>query len=172
MTLYENYNVIAFKSCIQKFTVWRLRKKYSFGGPEVFLRIETDLDFSRPWFSKIKVQIKRPFGLQQTFCRRAGKSRQFALVAQRCNLALQPNLELIQRQTWFFVQSCRARVFTSLYQSAHTKWVKKLFKLYLHFWSMSDYSMPTCPSYFQKLFCLPTHLKHLWKLSLDKSLVF
>ena len=39
------------------------------------------------------------FGLQQTFCKRAGKSRQFALVAQRCNLALQPNLELIQRQT-------------------------------------------------------------------------
>ena len=56
------------------------------------------------------------FGLQQTFCKRAGKSRQFALVAQRCNLALQPNLELIQRQTWFFVQSCRARlVFTSLH---------------------------------------------------------
>ena len=55
------------------------------------------------------------FGLQQTFCRRAGKSLQFALVAQRCNLALQPNLELIQRQTWFFVQSCRARVFTSLH---------------------------------------------------------
>ena len=115
MTVYENYNVIEFKSCIQKFTVWRLRKKYSFGGPEVFLRFESDHDFSRPWFSKIKVQIKRPFGLQQTFCRRAGKSRQFALVAQRCNLALQPNLELIQRQTWFFVQSCRARVFTSLY---------------------------------------------------------
>ena len=39
------------------------------------------------------------FGLQQTFCKRAGKSRQLAPVAQRCNLALQPNLELIQRQT-------------------------------------------------------------------------
>ena len=25
-----------------------------------FLRFEADLDFSRPWFSEIKVQIKRP----------------------------------------------------------------------------------------------------------------
>ena len=35
-------------------------KKSRFAGPENFLRFETDLDFSRPWFSEIKVQIKRP----------------------------------------------------------------------------------------------------------------
>ena len=28
--------------------------------PDIFLRFEADLDFSRPWFSEIKVQIKRP----------------------------------------------------------------------------------------------------------------
>ena len=28
-------------------------------GPEIFLRFETDLNFSRPWFIEIKVQIKR-----------------------------------------------------------------------------------------------------------------
>ena len=28
--------------------------------PEIFLRFEADLDFWRPWFSEIKVQIKRP----------------------------------------------------------------------------------------------------------------
>ena len=26
----------------------------------MFLRFESDFDFSRPWFSDIKVQIKRP----------------------------------------------------------------------------------------------------------------
>ena len=31
-----------------------------FAGPENFLRFETDVGFSRPWFSEIKVQIKRP----------------------------------------------------------------------------------------------------------------
>ena len=36
------------------------RKKCRFAGPKIFLRFEADLDFSRPWFSEIKVQIKRP----------------------------------------------------------------------------------------------------------------
>ena len=36
------------------------QKKSHYAGPEIFLRFETDLKFSRPWFSKIKVQIKRP----------------------------------------------------------------------------------------------------------------
>ena len=35
-------------------------KKSRFAGPDIFLRFETDLNFSRPWFSEIKVQIKRP----------------------------------------------------------------------------------------------------------------
>ena len=34
-------------------------KKSRFAGPELFLRFEIGLDFSRPWFSEIKVQIKR-----------------------------------------------------------------------------------------------------------------
>ena len=42
------------------FSRWRPRKKSRFAGPEIFLRFEADLDFSRPWFSEIKVQIKRP----------------------------------------------------------------------------------------------------------------
>ena len=33
-------------------------KKFRSAGPEIFLRFETDLNFSRPWFSEIKVQIK------------------------------------------------------------------------------------------------------------------
>ena len=37
-----------------------LEKKSRFAGPEIFLRFEADLDFSRPGFSEIKVQIKRP----------------------------------------------------------------------------------------------------------------
>ena len=40
---------------------WRSRGKFRFAGPENFIRFEADLDFSRPWFSEIKVQIKRPF---------------------------------------------------------------------------------------------------------------
>ena len=35
-------------------------KKIRFAGPEIFLRFEIDLDFLRPRFSEIKVQIKRP----------------------------------------------------------------------------------------------------------------
>ena len=35
-------------------------KKFRCAGPEIFLRFETDLNFSRPWFSEIKVQIKWP----------------------------------------------------------------------------------------------------------------
>ena len=35
-------------------------KKSRFAGPEFFLRFEADLDFSRPGFLEIKVQIKRP----------------------------------------------------------------------------------------------------------------
>ena len=42
---------------------WRPWKKSRFAGPEVYLRFEADLDFSRPWFSEIKVQIKRPIHL-------------------------------------------------------------------------------------------------------------
>jgi hypothetical protein len=37
----------------------KLKKRCA--GPEIFLRFETDLNFSRPLFSEIKVQIKRPF---------------------------------------------------------------------------------------------------------------
>ena len=37
-----------------------LEKKSRFAGPEIFLRFETDLNFTRPWFLEIKVQIKRP----------------------------------------------------------------------------------------------------------------
>ena len=35
-------------------------KKSRFAEPEIFLGFEIDLDFSRPWFSEIRVQIKRP----------------------------------------------------------------------------------------------------------------
>ena len=42
------------------FSRWRPRKKSRFAGTENFLRFEADLDFSRAWFSEIKVQIKRP----------------------------------------------------------------------------------------------------------------
>ena len=35
-------------------------KKIRCAGPEIFLRFETDLNFSRPWFSEKKVQIKWP----------------------------------------------------------------------------------------------------------------
>ena len=37
-----------------------LKKKSRFAGPEIFLRFDADLDISRPWFSEIKVKIKRP----------------------------------------------------------------------------------------------------------------
>ena len=30
------------------FSRWRPRKKFRFAGPEIFLRFEADLDFSRP----------------------------------------------------------------------------------------------------------------------------
>ena len=33
-------------------------EKIQFAGTEIFLRFETDLNFTRPWFSEIKVQIK------------------------------------------------------------------------------------------------------------------
>ena len=35
-------------------------KKSRFAEPEIFLGFEINLDFSRPWFSEISVQIKRP----------------------------------------------------------------------------------------------------------------
>ena len=35
-------------------------KKFRCAGPEIFLRFEADLNFSRPWVSEIKVQIKWP----------------------------------------------------------------------------------------------------------------
>ena len=35
-----------------------LKKKIRYVGPEFLLRFETDLNFSRPWFSEMKVQIK------------------------------------------------------------------------------------------------------------------
>ena len=38
------------------FSPW---KKSRFAGPKIFLRFEADLNFSRPGFSEIKVQIKR-----------------------------------------------------------------------------------------------------------------
>ena len=40
-------------------TTGRLPKKSSCEGPDIFLRLETDLNFSRPQFLEIKVQIKR-----------------------------------------------------------------------------------------------------------------
>ena len=40
------------------FSRWRRRKKSRWAGPE---RFKADLDFSRPWFSEIKVQIKWPY---------------------------------------------------------------------------------------------------------------
>ena len=40
-----------------------LEKKSRFAGHEIFLRFEVDLDFSRPWFSEIKVQIRRPLNV-------------------------------------------------------------------------------------------------------------
>ena len=42
-----------FRSCTPE-------EKSRCAGHEIFIRFETDLDFSRPWFSEIKVQIKRP----------------------------------------------------------------------------------------------------------------
>ena len=41
-------------------------KKFRCAGPEIFLRFETDLNFSRPWFSEIKVQIKWPYVYKQS----------------------------------------------------------------------------------------------------------
>ena len=38
----------------------KLKKKSRCAGPEIFLRLETDLNFSRPRFYEIKVQLKRP----------------------------------------------------------------------------------------------------------------
>ena len=38
----------------------RTEKKIRCAGPEIFLRFETDLNFSSTWFSEIKVQIKWP----------------------------------------------------------------------------------------------------------------
>ena len=35
-------------------------KKFRCAGPEIFLRFETDLNYTRPWFSEMKVQIKWP----------------------------------------------------------------------------------------------------------------
>ena len=37
---------------------WQTEKKIRCAGTEIFLRFEADLDFSRPSFSEIKVQIK------------------------------------------------------------------------------------------------------------------
>ena len=41
MTVYKNYNVIAFKSCIQKFTVYNVcsEKKYSKRSSVLLLRL-------------------------------------------------------------------------------------------------------------------------------------
>ena len=38
----------------------KLEKNQVTNWSEIFLKFETDLNFSRPWFSEIKVQIKRP----------------------------------------------------------------------------------------------------------------
>ena len=37
-----------------------LKNKTRFTEPEIFLGFEIGLDFSKPWFSEIRVQIKRP----------------------------------------------------------------------------------------------------------------
>ena len=42
------------------------KKKCRFAGPEIFLMFVVDLDFSWPWFSEIKVQIKRPIFWSQS----------------------------------------------------------------------------------------------------------
>ena len=55
------------------FSRWRPRKKSRFAGPEIFLRFEADLDFSRPWFSEIKVQMKRPIDISVHYFSRSRK---------------------------------------------------------------------------------------------------
>ena len=59
----ESYQVPKIKLDLyyrpEKNSVGKLKKSRC-KGPEIFLRFETDLNFSRPWFSEIKVQIKRP----------------------------------------------------------------------------------------------------------------
>ena len=44
------------------------KKKSRFAEPEIFLGFEIDLDFSRPGFSDIRVQIKRPNKRQTLQC--------------------------------------------------------------------------------------------------------
>ena len=39
---------------------WQTEKKSGVQDLKIFLRFETDLNFSRPWFSEMKVQIKWP----------------------------------------------------------------------------------------------------------------
>ena len=41
------------------FSGWRPGTKSRFAEPKKILGFETDFDFSRPWFSEIRVQIKR-----------------------------------------------------------------------------------------------------------------
>ena len=49
------------------FSRWRPRKKSRFAGPEIIPKYEADLDFSRPWFSEIKVEIKRQIAIGGNF---------------------------------------------------------------------------------------------------------
>ena len=47
----------------------KLKKKSRFVVPKIFLRLESDLNLSRPWFSEIRVQIKRPRAPLPYYCR-------------------------------------------------------------------------------------------------------
>ena len=53
------------------------KKKSRCAGPENFLRSETNLNFTRPWFSKIKVQIKRPKENSSVICRYVDHKKQY-----------------------------------------------------------------------------------------------
>ena len=46
----------------------RTEKKIRCAGPEIFLRFETDLNFSSTWFSEIKVQIMSMADCVQSAC--------------------------------------------------------------------------------------------------------
>ena len=45
---------------LKHFLIFFIEKKFRCEGPEIFLSFKRDLNFSRHWFSEIKVQIKWP----------------------------------------------------------------------------------------------------------------
>ena len=70
-----------------------LEKKSRFAGPEIFLRFEADLDFSRPWFSEIRMQIKRLMEIKVNTHRRNFSCHSFA----EMNNVLQNNVTFKRR---------------------------------------------------------------------------